>query len=269
MRRKMGLVTGLATAAALLLSLVSLKTGQTTASASVQRSATQVAIMNFAFSPASLTVAVGTTVTWTNKDSVGHTVTSDTGAWPDSGIVGPDKSFSFTFTKAGKFSYHCSVHPTMTASITVGSSSTNTQNSSAPMMSMGPASKLSLTTWTGYYDNKRATYIATDTSSKTMATQEHINYSASLGKALGEASLMYFATNGRFASHGAVFGSAPGETDYTPLWQVVLVTWKNANQAAALGSDNQINALAAKGQLSLKHTGIVLNGPIVYATAHS
>jgi hypothetical protein len=102
-----------------------------------------------------------------------------------------------------------------------------------------------------------------------MAAQQHINYSASLGKAVGEASLIYFATNGRFVSHGAVFGSSPGASDYTPLWEEVLVTWKNASKAVALGSDNQINALAAKGQLTLKHTGIVLNCPIVYAAKHS
>jgi plastocyanin len=269
MRRTTGLVTGLSAAAALVLSLVILQTAQTTASASMQRATRQVAIMNFAFSPASLTVAVGTTVTWTNKDSVGHTVTSDTGAWPDSGVVDTGKSFSFTFSKAGKFTYHCSIHPTMTASITVGGSSGMPNNSGGPMMSMGPSSKISLTSFTAFYDNKAATYVSTDTSSKSMAAQDHINYSATLGKAIGEASLMYFPTNGRFASHGAVLGTAPGETDYTPLWQVVLVTWKNAGKAVALGSDNQINALAAKGLVTVKHTGIVLNCPIVYAASHS
>lgn len=77
-----------------------------------------VSIVNFAFSPASLTVKVGTKVTWTNNDSVGHTVTADGGAF-DSQTVGPNNSFSFTFTKAGTYTYHCAIHPYMTATIIV------------------------------------------------------------------------------------------------------------------------------------------------------
>jgi Copper binding proteins, plastocyanin/azurin family len=224
--------------------------------------------MNFAFVPASLKIAVGTTVTWTNQDSTAHTVTSDTGAWPDSGQLATGKSFSFTFNKAGTFAYHCAIHRSMTATIVVGSagsrSSGGGQMASGMMMSMGPSSKLPLTAWKGYYDDKPLTYISTDTSSRTEAAQEHINYSASLGKLVAQASFIYFATNGKFASHGAVFGSAPGETDYTPLWQEVLVTWKDPSKAVALGSDNQINDLASKGQVTIKHTGVVLNCPIVY-----
>lgn len=77
-----------------------------------------VAVANFAFSPASLTVKVGTKVTWTNNDSVTHTVTENQGAF-DSGQLPPGKSFSFTFTKAGTYSYHCNIHPSMTATIVV------------------------------------------------------------------------------------------------------------------------------------------------------
>jgi predicted lipoprotein with Yx(FWY)xxD motif/plastocyanin len=75
-------------------------------------------IKNFAFAPASLEVAVGATVTWTNGDSIGHTVTADDKSF-DSGTVDPGKSFTFTFTKAGTFTYHCSIHPNMTATIVV------------------------------------------------------------------------------------------------------------------------------------------------------
>src|SRR5579875_178947 len=76
-----------------------------------------VAIQNFAFSPATLTVAPGTTVTWTNKDGAAHTVTSDSGAWPDSGNLATGKSFSFTFTKGGTYAYHCAIYPFMTAKV--------------------------------------------------------------------------------------------------------------------------------------------------------
>ncbi len=75
-----------------------------------------VTISGFAFSPATLTVSAGATVTWTNKDSVAHTVTSDTGAF-DSGNIAPNATFSYKFTTAGTFSYHCAIHPSMKASV--------------------------------------------------------------------------------------------------------------------------------------------------------
>ncbi len=77
-----------------------------------------VSIASFAFGPASLTVKVGTTVTWTNNDSVTHTVTANAGAF-DSGPLAPGHSFQFTFHKAGTYAYHCSIHPSMTATIIV------------------------------------------------------------------------------------------------------------------------------------------------------
>lgn len=78
----------------------------------------EVFIQGLAFNPASITVAAGTTITWTNKDAITHTVTSDSKLW-DSGSVGPNGTFSFTFATAGTFPYHCNVHPSMTASVTV------------------------------------------------------------------------------------------------------------------------------------------------------
>lgn len=70
-----------------------------------------------AYSPNPLTVSVGTTVTWTNKDSTTHTATSDTGAF--NGTVAPNAQFSFTFANAGTFTYHCSLHPNMVGSVVV------------------------------------------------------------------------------------------------------------------------------------------------------
>jgi plastocyanin len=80
---------------------------------------------SFAFSPATLTVKVGTKVTWTNMTQAGHTVTSDDSKSFDSGISNPiaasGGTYSFTFTKAGTFPYHCQIHPFMKATITVTS----------------------------------------------------------------------------------------------------------------------------------------------------
>ena len=84
--------------------------------------ANEVYIKGMAFTPTTLTVSAGTTVKWTNKDAVNHTVTSDTGAF-DSGNVAPNATFSFKFITAGTYNYHCSIHPTMTAKIVVNSNS--------------------------------------------------------------------------------------------------------------------------------------------------
>src|SRR5919201_4548270 len=83
----------------------------------------QVTIQNFAFRPQTITVAPGTTVIWTNKDGSEHTVTSDTGAWPDSGNLATNHTFSHTFTKAGIYAYHCALHSSMTAKVIVSAAS--------------------------------------------------------------------------------------------------------------------------------------------------
>ena len=80
--------------------------------------ASSVSIANFSFSPATLNVVVGTKVTWTNNDSVTHTVTAIQGAF-DSNDLSPGSTFSFTFTKAGTYAYHCKIHATMMATIIV------------------------------------------------------------------------------------------------------------------------------------------------------
>lgn len=77
-----------------------------------------VTIQNFAFSPATLTIKVGDKVTWTNKDSAGHSATADKGNF-DTGILQNGQSGSVTFSKPGTYTYHCSVHPMMKATIVV------------------------------------------------------------------------------------------------------------------------------------------------------
>ncbi len=82
-----------------------------------------VAIMNYAFYPASLTVAKGTTVTWVNMDFVQHTVTSGSEAAPtglfDSHELGHMQAFSYTFNTPGTYAYYCDLHANMAATITV------------------------------------------------------------------------------------------------------------------------------------------------------
>lgn len=82
-------------------------------------STVSVNIKGFAFDPSELSIKTGTTVTWTNQDGVNHTVTSDTGLF-DSGELGKGSTFSYTFTKAGVYTYYCIPHhQNMKASVTV------------------------------------------------------------------------------------------------------------------------------------------------------
>ncbi len=77
-----------------------------------------IAIANMAFSPATMTIAKGTTITWKNDDGVAHTSTSNSGAW-DTGNISPGGSATTMFSTAGTFPFHCSYHPTMTGTIVV------------------------------------------------------------------------------------------------------------------------------------------------------
>lgn len=79
---------------------------------------TSVEITNFAFSPANITVKVGTKVTWTNKDSVQHSATADGNSF-DTGLIAQNDSASYTFKKTGTYSYHCTPHPYMKGTVTV------------------------------------------------------------------------------------------------------------------------------------------------------
>ena len=81
-----------------------------------------VTIHNFQFGPSSLTVANGTTVTWTNTDGTAHTTTSDSGdpaGWDSMHLTPNGGTFSFKFTKPGTYGFHCNIHQYMTGTITV------------------------------------------------------------------------------------------------------------------------------------------------------
>ncbi|MCU4184226.1 cupredoxin domain-containing protein [Acidiferrimicrobium sp. IK] len=83
-----------------------------------------VTINNFAFSPKALTIAVGTTVTWVNRDVAAHDVKFSAGGIPVSPLLLANSSrdhWSHTFTKAGTYPYICGIHPYMTGTVTVGS----------------------------------------------------------------------------------------------------------------------------------------------------
>lgn len=94
-------------------------TPKATATPTTKTSASvSVSIKNFAFNPSTITVHKGTKVTWTNNDSVGHTVTGNNGG-PASQLINPGQSYSYTFNTVGSFPYHCGVHPSMLGTVQV------------------------------------------------------------------------------------------------------------------------------------------------------
>jgi plastocyanin len=78
----------------------------------------KVSISNYTFKPATLTVAPGTTVVWTNQDDDPHTVTADNGSFDSKGL-GQSDTYRRTFTKPGRYAYHCAAHPFMKGTIIV------------------------------------------------------------------------------------------------------------------------------------------------------
>ncbi|MBC7707784.1 cupredoxin domain-containing protein [Polaromonas sp.] len=79
----------------------------------------KVMISNYMFTPGDIKVKVGTTVTWTNGDSVKHNVASDDDKMPEGKLIGKDETYTYTFTKAGTYKYHCTPHSYMHGSVTV------------------------------------------------------------------------------------------------------------------------------------------------------
>jgi len=100
-------------AAVVLLARTSSASAQQQAAAAAQ----EVKIDNFSFGPATLAVAAGTTVTWTNGDDIPHNVVSD-GTFK-SKVMDTDEKFSYTFAKPGTYNYFCSIHPKMIGKVVV------------------------------------------------------------------------------------------------------------------------------------------------------
>ena len=119
MIRKTILVVGLL--ATVMVATLPLSAGSPGSSAKTPQPApapAEVKVDNFSFGPATLTVPAGTTVTWTNRDDIPHTVVSTDKVFK-SKVLDTDEKFSFTFAKAGRYPYFCSINPKMTGSVVV------------------------------------------------------------------------------------------------------------------------------------------------------
>jgi plastocyanin len=118
MRRSVVIASVIATAV-LSLGRIVAQRGSFTASAQEKPASTaEVKIDNFSFGSAAITVSVGTTVTWINRDDIPHTVVSTEKVFK-SKVLDTDEKFSYTFTKAGEYPYFCSIHPKMTGKVIV------------------------------------------------------------------------------------------------------------------------------------------------------
>jgi plastocyanin len=118
MTRKTMWVAGLT--APVMIAILLLLAGSPNVTANDQPSAAtaEVKIDNFSFGPQTLTVPVGTRVTWTNRDDIPHTSVSTEDVFK-SKVMDTDEKFSYTFTKAGTYPYYCTIHPKMTGKVVV------------------------------------------------------------------------------------------------------------------------------------------------------
>jgi plastocyanin len=94
------------------------KKSDTTPATPASPGTNEVWMQNTAFNPSTITVTKNTTVKWTNKDGMNHTVTSDS-SWFDSGIVSSGGTYSRQFTATGTFPYRCTIHSNMTGKVIV------------------------------------------------------------------------------------------------------------------------------------------------------
>jgi plastocyanin len=106
--------------APVLIAMLLLLPGSRSLAANDQSSAANAAVNidNFVFGPQTITVPVGATVTWTNKDDIPHTSVSTEGVFK-SVVLDTDEKFSYTFTKPGTYPNHCTIHPKMTGKVVV------------------------------------------------------------------------------------------------------------------------------------------------------
>lgn len=129
-------------------------------------------------------------------------------------------------------------------------------------MGMGPSAKVLRPAFHGYYDGHKDTYLSTDVSSKAQATATHVNFSAAIGKVKGNPEI--YLVQGRAApGQLAVFGSEPGEANYSPLWDETDLHWKAGATPVLITNDTQINKIEKTGKLTESDPHVVMNCPII------
>ena len=133
---------------------------------------------------------------------------------------------------------------------------------SLPGLNIGTPHSTAQHSWVAYYDGHKDAYLNTDVSNKSQATSLSINFAPILAHSLNASSPMYFVKGRAAAGQIAVFGSEPGESEYSPLWREIWVSWKAGTKPVLLVKDDQIDDLVKAGKLSKQVTTIVLNAPV-------
>jgi hypothetical protein len=144
--------------------------------------------------------------------------------------------------------------------LVLGTSAAESAIKAGPIM--GSPSGISQPAFHGFYDGHKDTYLNTDVSSKADAAAMHVNYSARIGAVKGLPEI--YLVEGR-AARGqlAIFGSEPGEQDYSPLWSETILTWKSGATPVLITSDTQIDKIEKTGKLTERDAHVVLNCPII------
>jgi len=127
---------------------------------------------------------------------------------------------------------------------------------------MGSPKTVGRPAFQGYYDGHKDTYLNTDVSSKPDAAAMHINFSKRLAAIKGLPEI-YLVEGKAAAGQLAIFGSQPGEKDYSPLWSETILTWKAGATPVLITSDTQIDQIEKKGTLTEHDAHVVLNCPII------
>jgi hypothetical protein len=154
------------------------------------------------------------------------------------------------------------------ASAPAGSTAVPTPSSRA-MSSLGAHSLpaqvgQTLPAFPAFYDAHKDVIVVTDAYPKTAAGTFHVNYAPSLSVVPPATQPAWYIVQGPAASGQiTVLGSEPGESDYSPLWQTVIVRWKPGVTPTLLTSDNTILGLAKKGELTATKTSDVVNAPVI------
>ena len=147
--------------------------------------------------------------------------------------------------------------------------STSAPASSAVMSTLGARSLPAQTSQTlpafpAFYDAHKDVVVVSDAYPKAAARTFHANYAPSLGAVVADSQPAWYIVRGSAApGQLVVLGSEPGEDDYSPLWQTVIVKWKPGVTPQVLTSDNMILGLAKKGQLTATKTAVIVNATVM------
>jgi len=146
----------------------------------------------------------------------------------------------------------------------VGSARAHSLRSAMTEGRMGPAYMGKVREWTGYYDGHTVIYLNTDVSTRQEARMMGINFAPGLQHANMASMPEIYLIEGQAARNQlAVFGSEPGEKDYSPLWRETILTWKSGARPVLVTSDTQVGALEKKGQMTERDAHVLLNCPII------